>query len=152
MIKMCSSLFEIWKGKSRFFNSSHWIHFCFPIITYIITLYKQKKNTCMYHEQAHFDPSLHILYGEHMVAVVKNCSLCMYRICSLCNIESVLSEQILYRFYTYIWGHNLSLYVKRILCLVPVSVWSTNHFRTCIKHILFTFKIDRFKTDRSRTT
>jgi hypothetical protein len=46
---------------------------------------------------------------------------------------------------------TFSLYVKRILCLVPVSVWSTNHCRTCIKHILFTFKIDRFKIDRSRT-
>ena len=26
----------------RFFNSSHWIHFCSPMITYIIILYKQK--------------------------------------------------------------------------------------------------------------
>ena len=28
-------------SSSTFFNSSHWIQFCFPIITYVIILYRQ---------------------------------------------------------------------------------------------------------------
>ena len=34
--------------QSRLFNSSHWIHFCFPIITHIIILYKEEKKQSKY--------------------------------------------------------------------------------------------------------
>ena len=66
-------------SSSRFFNSSHWIHFCYPIITYIIILYKQKKNQSKYKVKV---PVLTLIFKSFLCIVLYPSRRC-YNISSL---------------------------------------------------------------------
>ena len=68
-------------------HSSHWIHFCFPIITYIIILYKQKKNQSKYKVKV---PVLTLIF-KSFLCIVLYLSRRYFNISSLfCSYRSLL--------------------------------------------------------------